>query len=138
MKASELMLSDYLSYEGQRIKVASITKKKVGYHVKDNENRMYYARLCDCKPILITTDKLEKNGFLANKHVYPYSYYEYINEKDKLKIGVAFPQGNGTSYKEPWVYIDSKNVFIEHLPCMFVHQLQHALNIRGIEKEIIL
>jgi hypothetical protein len=99
---------------------------------------MHYARLCDCKPISVTTEILEKNGFLANKCVLPYPYYEYINEKDKLKIGFAFPQGNRTSYKEPWVYIDSKNVFIEHLPCMFVHQLQHALNIRGVEKEIIL
>ena len=140
MKTSELMLSDYLFYKGEmcRIKVASITKKKVGYHIKDNENRMHYARLCDCEPILVTTEILEKNDFIDNNRVLPYPYYEYINEKSNLKIGFAFPQGNRTSYKEPWVYIDSKSVFVEHLPCVFVHQLQHALRLCGIEKEIIL
>ena len=140
MKASELMISDYLFYKGEmrRIKVASITKKKVGYHIKDNENRMYYARLCDCEPILVTTEILEKNDFIDNNRVLPYPYYEYINEKANLKICFAFPQGNRTSYKEPWVYIDSKNVFIEHLSCRYIHQFQHALRLCKIEKEIIL
>ena len=90
----------------------------------------------EIEPIPLTSEILEKNGFLTNKHVYPYPYYEYINEKDKLKIGFAFPQGNRTSYKEPWVYIDSERVFIEHLPCVFVHELQNALRLCGIEKEI--
>ena len=138
MRATEIMISDYLSYKGQIIKVASITKKKVGYHIKDNENRMHYARLCDCEPISVTTEILEKNDFIANNRALPYPYYEYVNEKGKLKIGFAFPQGNRTSYKEPWVYIDSKNVFIEHLPCRHTHQLQHALKLCKIEKEIIL
>ena len=89
----------------------------------------------EIEPIPITPEILEKNGFVANKHVYPYPYYEYI-EEDKLKIGFAFPQGNRTSYKEPWVYIDSERVFVEHLPCMFVHLLQHALRLCGIEKTI--
>jgi hypothetical protein len=87
-------------------------------------------------PIPITPEILEKNGFVANKHVYPYPYYEYINGEDKLKIGFAFPQGNRTSYKDPWIYLDSEHVFIEHLPCVFVHQLQQILRLCGIEKEI--
>ena len=88
------------------------------------------------EPIPLTPEILEKNGFVANKHVYPYPYYEYINEKDKLKVGFAFPQGNRTSYKDPWVYVDSEHVFIEHLPCVFVHQLQHALRLCRIDKNI--
>lgn len=95
-------------------------------------------KLNDLRPIPITTEILEKIGFVANKHVYPYPYYEYINEKDKLKVGFAFPQGNKTSYKEPWVYIDSEYVFVEHLSCIYVHQLQHAFRLCRIEKEIIL
>lgn len=87
-------------------------------------------------PIPLTPEILEKNGFVANKHVYPYPYYEYINEEHKLKVGFTFPQGNRTSYKEPWVYIDSEHAFVEHLPCVFVHQLQHALRLCGIEKTI--
>ena len=88
------------------------------------------------EPIPLTPEILEKNGFLADKHVYPYPYYEYEVKENKVKVGFAFPQGNKTSYKEPWVYIDSERVFIEHLPCVFIHQLQHALRLCGIKKEI--
>lgn len=95
-------------------------------------------KLEDLRPIPLTQEILEKNGFVANKHVYPYPYYEYINDENKLKIGFAFPQGNRTSYKEPWVYIDSEYVYVEHLPCIYVHQLQHTLRLCKIEKEIIL
>lgn len=87
-------------------------------------------------PIPLTPEILEKNEFVANKHVYPYPYYEYIDKESKIKVGFAFPQGDRTSYKEPWVYIDSEHVFIEHLPCLFVHQLQQILRLCGIEKEI--
>ena len=92
----------------------------------------------EIEPIPLTPEILEKNGFLANKHVYPYPYYEYIDKEHELKVGFAFPQGDRTSYKDPWVYIDSECVFVEHLPCIFVHQLQHVLRLCEIEKEIIL
>lgn len=31
-----------------------------------------------------------------------------------------------------------EDVLVEHLPCLFVHQLQHALRLCGITREIIL
>ena len=86
--------------------------------------------------IELVPEILEKNGFVANKHTYPYPYYKYEVKEIKLKIGFAFPQGDRTSYKDPWVYIDSERVFVEHLPCVFVHQLQHALRLCRIEKTI--
>lgn len=127
MKANELMIGDWVNYKG---KINRIALADFGI----DEAHMYW--ISEVEPIPLTKEILEKNGFVSNKHVYPYPYYEYINEKDKLKIGFAFPQGNRTSYKEPWVYIDSKYVFIEHLPCIYVHELQHALRLCGIEKEI--
>ena len=86
--------------------------------------------------IELVPEILEKNGFVANKHTYPYPYYKYEVKEIKLKIGFAFPQGDRTSYKDPWVYIDSERVFVEHLPCMFVHQLQNALRLCGITLNI--
>ena len=120
----------------------SIIVKVTGF--KDNivygvsENGSHLCTIEKVEPISITPEILEKNEFLANKHVYPYPYYEYINKENYLKIGFAFPQGNRTSYKEPWVYIDSVYVFVEHLPCTYIHQLQHTLKLCGIEKEIVL
>ncbi len=122
MKANELMIGDWVRCGKRRyMKVTQLAENM------DCD---------DINPVHLTPEILEKNGFVANKHVYPYPYYEFINKEDKLKVGFAFPQGNRTSYKDPWVYIDSERVFVEHLPCMFVHELQHALKLCGIEKEI--
>ena len=133
MKANELMIGDWVLDGNVYVQVTSIT---CDGNVETTHNEHSNIELIE--PIPLTKEILEKNGFVANKHVYPYPYYEYINEEDKVKVGFAFPQGNRTSYKEPWVYIDSENVFIEHLPCVFVHQLQQILRFCGIEKEIIL
>ena len=139
MKAEELMISDWVHCITDNVnhRIDSFgTNNRIEVHnpwyISDGKFNM----LADIKPILLTSEILEKNGFLINKHVYPYPYYEYINEENKLKIGFAFPQGNKTSYKEPWVCIDTECVYIEHLPCIFVHQLQHTLKLCGIEKEI--
>lgn len=125
MKASELMLSDYLSYEGQRIKVASITKKKVGYHVKDNENRMYYARLCDCKPISITTEILEKNGWESMK-----------NGSGDFILTNPMVGNDATITKTINGYAMIHGVF-NGLVIRYVHELQHVLRLCKTKKEII-
>lgn len=145
MEAKDLMITDWILHEGEPYQI-----RQLGIFGKNRDGEDYPA-VCigkpkgvglivdinEIKPIPITQEILEKNGFVANKHVYPYPYYEY-EEKGKLKVGFAFPQGNRTSYKEPWVYIDSEYAFAEHLPCMYVHQLQQALKLCRIKKEIIL
>jgi len=138
MKAIELQIGDYVNYRGQIIKVTSLYNKGGSNEVGWSDKECVWVNADNVEPIPLTTEILEKNGFVANKHVYPYPFYEYINEEDKLKIGFAFPQGNKTSYKEPWVYIDSENVFVEHLPCVFVHQLQQIIRLCRIKNEIIL
>lgn len=140
MKANELTDGIYVyfnCFDGSKI-IVKVTGFKDGIVYGVSEYGTHWCQISKIEPIPLTTEILEKNEFVANKHVYPYPYYEYINEEAKLKIGFAFPQGNRTSYKEPWVYIDSERVFVEHLPCIYVHQLQHAFKLCGIEKEIIL
>ena len=128
MKASELMLSDYLFYKGEmrRIKVASITKKKVGYHIKDNENHMHYARLCDCKPISITTEILEKNGWVSMK-----------NGSGDFILASQMVGNDATVTKTINGYAMLHGVF-NGLSIRYIHELQHALRLCRIEKEIIL
>ena len=124
IRAEELMIKDWV-----------FDKDKNTYRQVETED-FYYGRTLYFEPIPITPEILEKNGFVANKRVYPYPYYEYINKEDELKVGFAFPQGNRTSYNEPWVYIDSEYVLVEHLPCIYVHELQHALKLCGISQTI--
>lgn len=140
MKANELMTGLFVyfcCFDGSKI-VVYVTGFKDRIVYGNSKNDSHWCNIEDVEPIPLTPEILEKNGFVANKHVYPYPYYEYINEENKLKVGFAFPQGNRTSYKEPWIYIDTENVFIEHLPCLFLHQLQQILRFCRIEKEIMI
>ena len=139
MKAKELMIGDWVDfnhfYEPEKKIVTRHCVTEVFecglVGISNHQNPVHADHI---EPIKITPEILEKNGFLANRHIYPYPYYEY--EVKEFRVGFAFPQGDKTSYKEPWVYIDSERVFAEHLPCVFVHQLQQILRLCGIEKEI--
>lgn len=63
IKAIELQIGDFVLVDGIPRKVEAITKKKIGYHRKENEPRLYYARLRDVEPIEITEELLVKSGF---------------------------------------------------------------------------
>lgn len=63
MKYTELSIGNLVYYNGNAIKVESITKRKVGYHLKPNESCMHYARMCEILPIPITEEVLKKYGF---------------------------------------------------------------------------
>ena len=133
----ELMIGDWVMYNPNVFIDDEYETAKEWFPTQINSGEDIDLAIEGCyDSIPLTPEILEKIGFVANKHVYPYPYYEYINEKDKLKVGFAFPRGNRTSYKEPWVYIDSEYVFVEHLPCIYVHQLQHILRLCGIKKEV--
>ena len=133
MKAEEIMMGDWVLDGNHIAQVVLVTCDSIiGTTFNESSN------IEVVEPIPLTQEILEKNGFLVNRHVYPYPYYEYEVKESKVKVGFAFPQGNRTSYKEPWICVDMECVYIEHLPCMFVHQLQHALRLCGIEKEIVL
>lgn len=119
MKANGLMTGDYLSYHGQIIKVASITKKKVGYHIKDNECRMHYARLCECKTIPLTKEILEKNGFVEK---------DFYSELIVGDFRILCDLHNVCVYHNEHVNLD--------IPIEYLHELQHAMRICGIEKTI--
>ena len=128
MKANEIQIGDWLYYKGQfnafHFKVESITKKKVGYHAEPNEHRMHYLRLSECKPIPLTPEILERNGFV---------HYDLVDfwiwKKESFK-----PVRLGKYDKDKWMLsINCDNIPCE---CKYVHQLQHALRLFGVKKEI--
>jgi|GEM_PF-2874121 hypothetical protein len=127
MKARELQIGDLLYYKGKfnafPFKVESITKKKVGYHAEPNEHRMYYLRLSDCEPILLTPEILEKNGFVFMPGLW------YLRTKERKPIQIVFKDNN--------VITLSINATPVPIGLKYVHQLQHALRLCGIKKEIV-
>lgn len=93
MNTSNLMLGDWVKYGNQYIKVASVTKKKIGYHIKPNEPRMHYIRVCEVEPIPLTPETLIKNGFPFDKEETNsdiQSVYKDYTEFYKFPLGKGF------------------------------------------------
>ena len=130
MKANEIQIGDWLYYKGPfnafPFKVESITKKKVGYHAEPNEHRIYYLRLSECKPIPLTPEILEKNGFELKEG--EIGMYGVTTVPHYLCKGVPFE-----------VFCDGDPFaiwFKEPVNIKYVHELQHALRLCGIDKTI--
>lgn len=148
MKANEIQIGDWLYYKGQfnafPFEVESITKKKVGYHAEPNEHRMYYLRLSECKPILITPDILEKNGFEKTQihgekkddifQCFDGEIIIEIGTYDPNFILIRYrhetPDGIESGELSSIVKVDGEKFYL--------HELQHALRLCGITREIIL
>lgn len=122
MKANELMIGDYVLFSGELKQVKSIV-------VSDNGvERIYvYGNTCQVstinayiQPIPLTPEILEKNGWEER----PTGYVFYTN---------------GKRYDNSLWYIFSSNTFVfnnAEFQINYVHQLQHALKLCGIEKTI--
>ena len=141
MKARELQIGDFLYYKGEfnafPFKVESITKKKVGYHAEPNEHCMYYLRLSDCEPIPLTPEILEKNGFkkfdfLHIKGQYQWAWWENI----LISVTLWCRELNNDTKDGMMLKIEAPNSSL-CLKVNYIHELQHALRLCGIEKEII-
>ena len=143
MKATELMIGDYITVtpSGMLIQVAAMHKKKVAYHTCTS--KLSWVREGLLRPILLTPEILEKNGWYHAKFHGSYGRKAMRIDgcyKDELPKGVD----NALSFAQ-WS-IDEKFMYhmLEifmwvgsiHLKIEYVHELQHALRLCGIKKEI--
>ena len=121
MEARNLMIGDTISVKpsGMPIKVAAVHRKKVAYHAVIN--KLAWVRESLLEPIPLTQEILEKNGF-SNKGTLWYL------EEDNFEL----EHNNNDSFI--WIVGD---VYIV-ASIKYVHELQQALRLCGIEKEIVL
>lgn len=128
MKANEIMLGDWLWYKGRfnafHFQVEQITKYAVGFHAEPCECEMHYLRLCECNPIPLTPEILEKNGVEFNDF-----RCNFFKEDEDSVLEIL-------KGKYIWWSINFAEYTILRLD--YVHQLQHAIRLCGIKKEIIL
>lgn len=143
MKATDLMIGDWVSCDGKNYQIAEIA----GMVVIDAENELF-ASLEDIQPVPLTPEILEKNGFY---------YGNTASEEDFCNaVGCSYPE-EGWCYDEGageikilfptesdggLIRLDDQNAD-KHLELVFVepimlHELQHALKLCGIDKEITL
>ena len=128
MKANELQIGDYVNYRGQNIKVTSLYDKggsnEVGWSDKEN----VWVNADNVEPIPLTPEILEKNGFEKQ------GFDGWLLDSKDLSWLILWR----TDFSSPHLRIDSysskRGSFSSAVS--YVHTLQHALHLCGIEKEI--
>lgn len=138
VNSNELMRGNWIFYRGQfnafPFRVEQVTKKKVGYHAEPGENRMYYLRLNEeVQPIPLTAELLEWNGWKLNGEDAKFAPGTWTGGGLMLE---QEPDGDGFRIVVTSDYDDedtNRTPFVLH----YLHELQNALCLCGIEKEII-
>jgi len=121
MKANEFIDGIYVyfnCFDGSKITV-KVTgfKDDIVYGV--SKHGTHWCQISKIEPIPLTPDILEKNGFVVESRHCLGNPLQYCVLVDGL-----------------WIDITGENYFEGKLE--YAHQLQHALRLCGIEKEIIL
>ena len=125
MKANKIMVGDLVSYRGivNRVAPADLSQK---------------AWIEEIKPIPLTPEIFEKMGFKRDP-----LWHHYDKDLDNYSISVQLGYANRIEYieikekvKDDFVPSKRTKLYFTHIK--YVHQLQQAMRLLGIEKEIIL
>ncbi len=130
IRYSELQIGDYVLVEGKVRRVESLTKRKIGFHINEEKKRLYYARLCEVFPIEINDYILRTSGFCMD--VTERSTMATF-EDDNVRLDVIYTKGD-----ELWVVSEkNKGTYDACIVSLrYVHQLQHAIRLCGINFEV--
>lgn len=146
IKATEIQIGDWVLVDGTPRQIQAITKKKIGYHRKENEPRLYYARLRDVEPIELTEALLWKIGFWKEPknekifscadsidEVYAWDAGYIMGAPPKIRISsyIKFVVGEGNVTIDQLVSSASCYVYAKYL-----HELQHAFKLCGIKFDV--
>ena len=143
MKATDLMIGDWVYakvqvddtgaepvFEKTPKRVTDLTKGINGIYV---EGTSTFAG-AEIEPIPLTPEILEENGFPYNNEerlYYPFSNKAFAIERDEHDDQVF--------YYSMYVYNPYRSFnWHEIIEIRYVHELQHALRLSGIDKEIVL
>ena len=119
MKIDEVMLGDIVSLSGRPIHVTLAVLNNWSDNIK---------------PIPLTPEILEKNGFERDKNISLYNAYTGINSR--VTLHDDFMSMNS---RNMWhVHIDSEDYCtIANCELTYLHELQHLLRLCKIYKEIV-
>lgn len=133
MKPTELMIGDWVydNYHKSQGKVTTLTRAILWVGLKDDDH--WQLKYDEVQPIPLTAEILKKNGF-EEEHGYREIVYLYSN--DFYNICIHLKERNYTNGAYTFSNIDHGYTHIEELQTNYVHELQHAMRMCNIEKEI--
>jgi hypothetical protein len=135
MKANELMVDDWVLWKGKPVQVASVSGVKYSFGQIDvtlahcNDKKILETHdIKSIQPIPLTPEILEKNGFTKGG-MFAKTYYLAVED---FEISVYFAHVNTQ------LIIEKRNgkEIINLLNVEYLHILQHALKLCGIDKSI--
>lgn len=144
MKANELMIGDYINYRGQIIKVTSLYDKGGSNEVGWSDKESVWVNADNVEPIPLTTEILEKNGFekVQIHGEKQDDIFQCFDNEIIIEVGIydpnfilihyrnETPDGINSGELSSIVKVDGGKFYL--------HELQHALRLCGIKKEIVL
>lgn len=125
MEANELMIGDWVLINGTPMQIQAINDIDGEIMAGDElycliEDRAHSED--KVKPIPLTPEILEKNGFVRSS-----VFVEWKYERNGIyMLWKPFP----------WLQISTNEAEVKN-ECEYVHKLQHALKLCGIDKEIV-
>lgn len=134
MKAEELMIGNRVHYRGTNIKVTSLYNKGGSNEVGWSDKESVWVNGRCIEPIPLTPEILEKNGFEK-----VYDKYKLPNYRIKWNSYTDLFFTVFTGVDGYWNHV-GLGVIIGGVPATldYVHQLQQAMKLCGINKEIVL
>jgi hypothetical protein len=130
LKISDLSVGDWVEYEGLHYPITFVGYGEGGDGSLVNLIRpdlsCFTCKISDIHPIPITTEILEKNGFVKNGE---YDEWNIGNWNDIPFIGISL------SRQSMRIKNLRTDIFLEN-KVVYVHQLQCALRLAGVDKKI--
>ena len=139
IRGYQLMIGDWVLVDGTPRKVEAITKKKIGYHCKENETRLYYSMLRDVEPIPLDEALVLKLGFTkrdASDLMDDYSIHAMydirISEEPFLNNEYGL-----TEFEEGGYFtFAANNCYWTTMPIIYLHTLQHCFRLCGVNFDV--
>lgn len=127
MKTGQIMIGDYLqrTYNKEIVKVREVRKNYVYV-----EGCAYEYEYDELEPIPLTAEILLMNGFERDSKGRIWG--EYFEEDENSGLEITVEDKTGDVY---WSYNWAEYLILK---LKYVHQLQHAMRLCGIDKEIIM
>lgn len=131
MKANKLMIGDVVSVNYTPLQIAALGTAKAGF--LDARGEMFYHYYDNINGIELT-DEILKNNITGDEDGY------YLCVKAMSGEIVIVKQSDNNFYLAARCYNDGKYILVggTETRLRYVHELQHALRLCGIEKEIVL
>ena len=126
MKAYELMIGDWVQFHGKNFRVTVIDGSHI--YLKSTDGECTDQMACRLDPVPITREILENNRFIRrSSEGYPEHYrYELPSENMVFKVFALYDSDFSFNINECAMMIK------------YIHELQHAVMLCKIEKEIVL